>query len=274
VKWREEVLDRTGKAPLSVKGHLVGGNDRDEDLFKWFINAFWARIRHLDLLVQVAHHSYSRPSGLSWDFPQNPALSLESVKLQIIGTLPEAINDPGFSLFSNDAPSLRSYFDTGIPFTIEAPWFSQLRRLYLYSEIHLHRLFEILSRTPFLELLQVEEHALVRAKPEEPTRHINLIYLNDIRISASLSISVILLERIVPAQSCRLCLHTYSFDNRIHSNMLATIESIFSRYSHYYFDSNFPRHFLLSIHDKSLTLSALLQPTQNAIFPEFHVARG
>jgi len=224
--------------------------------------------------LQPRPHCRSRPAGcrptrISWDFLQNPSLSLESFKLYIHGTLPETISDPSFSLFSNNAPSLRSYFDFGIPFTVEAPWISQLCRLYLFSEIHLPQLFEILSQTPFLELLQIGEFALATAKLRAPIHYANLTYLKDISISAPLSISVVLLDNIVPAQGCRLCLRTRSLGNRLESNMSAKIESVFSRYAHYYFDSNSPRHLSLELYNKSLILSAHLQPIQNAVFLEF-----
>jgi hypothetical protein len=254
-------MERTGKALLHAKGCLSARDDKD--LFMWIVGAFGARIRDLDLRVQDP--KYNR---ISWDFLQNPTLSLESFRLHFNGLPPDAISDPSFSLFANNAPCLHSFFHVGIPFTIEAPWLSHLCRLYIVSDIDICQLLEILSRTPLLELLQVEPYNLEGTLPEGPTRRVNLIHLKDISISGRLSASVFLLDSIIPAQGCRLCLRTDT-RNPIEESIWETSEGVFARYCQYYFDSNSPRHLSLELHGTTLLLNACLQPTQKASFPDF-----
>ena len=265
LKWREEVMERTGDAPLHVKGRVYESGD--QNLFVWIISTFGARIRYLD--VFGVPDSLSLASARS--FIQHPVPCLESFKLQIGRIMPSG--DHNFSLFSNNAPSLRSYFHTGIHFDIETPWLSNLCNLYLCSHIGLCELLKILSRTSRLEFLKVERGVLDDPGLEVPLCHATLIYLKEIDIYDQLLTSVLLLDNLVPAAGCRLCLRTpdHLDDQReiMKPNTLRMMEGVFSRYTQHYFASRAPRQLSLEINREAVILSARIHPTQKGICPDF-----
>ena len=101
--------------------------------------------------------------------------------------------------FSDNVPSLRSYFHTGIHFDIETTWLSNLCNLYGCSHIGLCELFEIFPRTPGLEFQKVERDVLDDPGSEVPLYHATLIYFNEIDIYDQLLPPVPLLDSLVPA---------------------------------------------------------------------------
>jgi len=105
-------------APLHVKGSVYESGD--QKFFIWIISTFGAQIHHLDVFGVA--DSLSRASARS--FLQYPVPCLESFKLQIGRIMPSG--DRKFSLFSNNVPSLRSYFHTGIHFDVETSLAFQL----------------------------------------------------------------------------------------------------------------------------------------------------
>ena len=264
-KWREEVMERTGEAPLHVKGCVYESGD--ESLFVWIISKFGARIRNLDVVGEP--DSSNLASAIS--FLQYPAPCLESFKLQIDGVMP--LGNSNFSLFSDNAPSLRSYFHTGILFNIGTHWLSNLCNLYICSHIGLCRLLEILSRTPRLQFLKVERGVLDNPRSEAPLRHATLTHLKEIEIYDHLLMSVLLLDSIAPAAGCRLCLRTPDHSNNQHAIMkvevLTIMEAVFSRYTQYYFTSNAPRQLSLEIGHEAFIFSARLHPTHKGLCPDF-----
>ena len=265
LKWREEVIERTGDAPLHVKGRVYESGD--QNLFVWIISTFGARIRHLDVFGVADTRSLASARS----FLQYPVPCLESFKLQIGRIMPSS--DHSLSLFSNNAPSLRSYFHTGIHFDIETPWLSNLCNLYLCSHIGLCELLQILSRTARLESLKVERGVLDDPGSEAPLCHATLIYLKEIDIDDRLLASVLLLDNLVPAAGCRLCLRTpdHLDDQReiMKPPTLRIMEGVFSRYTQHYFTSSAPRQLSLEINREAVILSARIHPTQKGICPDF-----
>jgi len=258
-------MERTGEAPLYVKGcvHESG----DQNIFVWIISKFGARIRNLDVVGEPDSNSLS--SAIS--FLQYPAPCLESFKLQIDGVMP--LGNSNLSLFSDNAPSLRSYFHTGILFNIGTPWLSNLCNLYICSHIGLRRLLEILSRTPRLQFLKVERGVLDNPRSEVPLRHVTLTHLKEIDIYDHLLTSVLLLDSVAPAAGCRLCLRTPDHLNNqreiMKVDMLIIMEAVFSRYTQYYFTSSPPRQLSLEIGHETIILSARFHPTQKGLCPDF-----
>ncbi|KIM40797.1 hypothetical protein M413DRAFT_446173 [Hebeloma cylindrosporum] len=266
LRWREAVMERTGKAPLHVKGRV--SKSGDQSLFVWIISRFGARIRNLD--VAGVPNAQSLTSAIS--FLQNPAPCLESFKLQFDSFMP--LGDPNLPPFANNAPFLRSYFHTGIDFSIETPWLSNLCNLYLCSHIGLSGLLEILSRTPRLEFLKVERGVLDDSGSAVPLRHVILASLKEINIYDHILMSILLLDNIIPAAGCRLCLRTPDHSGSearmiMKSDTLTMMEGVFCRYIQYYFASSAPRHLSLEIGRDAVVISARVHPTQNGVSPDF-----
>jgi hypothetical protein len=124
-----------------------------------------------------------------------------------------------------------------------------------------------------LEFLKVERDVLDHPGSEVPLRHATLIYLKEINIYDHLLTSVLLLDSLVPAAGCRLCLRTpdHSDNQRgiMKVDMLTMMEGVFSKYTQHYFTSSAPRQLSLEIGCDGVILSARIHPTQRGISPDF-----
>ncbi|KAF8961481.1 hypothetical protein BDZ97DRAFT_1759852 [Flammula alnicola] len=158
-KWRQEVLKRTGSAPLHIKGRdLVTVNEGIA--LRFFLSALlpaqWTRIRRFDLEVKV-RATVSVNDGL-WSSVQQAAPYLESFSLQFGQELiPSVLESPNSVLFSNHAPLLRQFRLSckRININLKAPWLSQIHTLTLEGEFQVPDFLEALRRMSLLEDLNI-----------------------------------------------------------------------------------------------------------------------
>ncbi|CAA7265091.1 unnamed protein product [Cyclocybe aegerita] len=230
-KGKQEIIRRTGSAPLSFAGDVRSWSYQ-QFLFRTVLHEYWPRIRHLDILI--------RPSLVDtydegWCAIYQPAPYLEEFSIMFSTFQAEEPTDtsdeeddetehvihipPGF--FGGDAPLLRSFSCPSIhDFDLSAPWLMNLRHL-LFGQggedgkigISLATFLGTLDNMKNLETLHISTEYLV--VPEDPTVTLptaHLPRLLDIRLEPEYSLKrrdtlltgVSLLKHLVPAAGCGL----------------------------------------------------------------------
>ncbi|KDR73290.1 hypothetical protein GALMADRAFT_158383 [Galerina marginata CBS 339.88] len=200
--WRKEVLNRTGRSPLSVRG------DTDQEVIIPLLAENWSRIRYLNLaFLRSAPEKFRQDTDL-WHLLARPATVLESFQLSLHVLKPEywepdqIVSPPDFTIFDNHAPLLKHFSTSGINPNIGADWSLQLRHLALSIPIPVHELLEALSHLRLLETFV--SHAIIRGDAERSRTlpKISLPQLKNIRIYSTMDITpnMIFLAQIEPVQ--------------------------------------------------------------------------
>ncbi|KDR68492.1 hypothetical protein GALMADRAFT_146169 [Galerina marginata CBS 339.88] len=231
-EWRAEVMKRTGRALLSVKGVV------SEFFREWRLSLIkdnWSRIRKLDITVTIPARVITRET---FDFLFHSTKYLEAftfrVPLRYDGF---SVFDGGPPLFANRAPFMREFHIRHLPFRQEAPWLSQLRRLHLslYNIFDSHdKLYRVLDKIPFLESLHIVD-AVSGLAPDVSRPPILLPHLQE------------LLVQDPDMVGCSI--HITSTPNLTvtrHDSRLQGSECL-SRYTKNYFDTHHPPSFILKV---------------------------
>ncbi|CAA7267809.1 unnamed protein product [Cyclocybe aegerita] len=224
-EWRQEVIRRTGEAPLHVRGYQSSEGDTAFAAFVHFLvyilEVHWSRIE--TLIVSIYPLSTYLPDAEVW-YPMKDFWSLlsrpsDTLKTFRFGCAYDEHSPPGpLALFSAHIPQLMDfrlteYFRAGG--YISAPWLSQLRHLDISAgyradpPLTLSMWLEKLRDMPHLQSLTENS---IFATPEEsiPPRLpvIQLPNLIDLRVTHGLYPATLLLNHIEPHPECRLIMYT------------------------------------------------------------------
>lgn len=211
--WRDLVLERTGKSPLSITGGRIAGLHSTHGIsrfLKILLDEHWARIQHLDLQMTM-----SKPSDYAflWKACSRPTDTLKVFSIHAGYTETGSWNRPyDFQLFSAHAPSLvkLSFDSAAMEFSnIQAPsvFTQNMRYLRLtdYMEFKDTDLLTACMQMPFLEVLVLKIVELMTSPPSEITHRPSLPRLKLVDIeSLNLDIYPAFLGRITPSVGCAL----------------------------------------------------------------------
>ncbi|KAF8875862.1 hypothetical protein CPB84DRAFT_1853133 [Gymnopilus junonius] len=174
-EWMEEVIRRTGQAPLSIIGE--GRNFKISERVFRYLEENWERISYMDVLLTnfIPRISSDILEGRARAVErvlcllQRPAPLLEicwfDIRFHSVRpvTSSERIDDnlpDGFRFFNNHAPALVE-FHSPILIDLRAPWLSQLRHLSLHGPLETADLLQALSSMPVLEILEDEQNSII-----------------------------------------------------------------------------------------------------------------
>ncbi|KDR84535.1 hypothetical protein GALMADRAFT_133808 [Galerina marginata CBS 339.88] len=215
--WRNEVIRRTGRSDLFIRG---GGKPRlkgIEDAIILIVVQNWPRMRSLDLdFEQADPKSFLIHDSDVWRTLRRPSKILESFQWTLLANNDRnslaggvIFSPPEFSIFDNSAPSLRVFIAPNINFSLQASWISQLRRLALNAPIHIGTLLEVLNDLPLLESFEDQDSCMIAHPHSNQLRSASpvvLPHLKEIIIYTTLDIepSMGLLAKIRPLHGCLL----------------------------------------------------------------------
>ncbi|KAF9475193.1 hypothetical protein BDN70DRAFT_884007 [Pholiota conissans] len=226
--WRDEVLRRTGSAPLCVQARYAKAVRSNTDIHKFLvdlIDAHWERIQVFDIHVQSRKtlndarvwSAFSRPA------PNLRMFSLSSSNKISIETIARPFPKHSLHLFSDKAPVLGhfSLYDTTIVMPISVHPFppallsGNLRHLSLHQPTAFAAidLLTACEQMPHLEVLQIVISRLIADDPQNEYmyshRKINLPSLKTITVAGpGLEIYPAFFGRIITHPGCSLSVDT------------------------------------------------------------------
>ncbi|KAF8965134.1 hypothetical protein BDZ97DRAFT_1918558 [Flammula alnicola] len=213
-EWRQEVLDRTGNAPLDIKGRdLVTVNEGNA--LRFFLSALlpaqWTRIRRFDL--EVKDGATASVDETLWDSIQQSAPYLETFSLQFGPHLiPAVLESSNSVLFSDHAPLLHQFRLSckHININFNAHWLSQIHTLALEGGFQILDLLKGLRRMPLLQDLTISAgmgQALDLDVDDGHAPHISPITLPKLqmlRLRVTISAAALFLGNTTAAPGCCL----------------------------------------------------------------------
>lgn len=149
--WRMEVLRRSGNAPLTIKGDVMGYII--EDFFFLLLEVEWTRIKWLDVRM---NNDYEFEDNV-WDPIHCANPTLEYFNLRYYSNSIRIQGRSSKSLFGDNAPLLRAFHSTSVGFSLASPWITQLRHITLSSLLSLSDILQALQNMPLLESLQINQ---------------------------------------------------------------------------------------------------------------------
>ena len=199
--WRDDVLKRTGEAPLDIKGELLGMSPTMAALFSTLVQYHWARIRSLNISIIGVQWIKKE----TWGFLKQPAPNMRVFSIYLhdgYRDKPNFFSETNMELFANGAPSLKELRVTHITFDPDASWLAHLRNLDLASPFLLRQLFEVLKNTPFLEMLTLRGKIIDNTESTREISQVILPRLRYINIAHQPEICLAILESNAPASGC------------------------------------------------------------------------
>ncbi|KAF4612654.1 hypothetical protein D9613_011848 [Agrocybe pediades] len=221
--WMQEVVSRSGGAPLWITGRIF--SFYTSTCFISLLKENWERVQHLEI------GAVNRGSDERWSFLCRPAPNLErlSIKLFHWETYYErhagALVIP--SLFSDVAPRLRAFCIPGsFKFKMNTPCFSNMRVFTFPRDYTVPMIFSLLKLMPRLTHLRVDAYKQVEHPPVERMdfTRIDIPLLEGLQIVSRDSSEILaLLECIKPSSRCGLLLTHEIYWNRDHPGPLMHI---------------------------------------------------
>lgn len=242
--WREEVLKRTGRAPMSVRGTVDGRYGPARELFASLLRENWDRIRKLNVRIR----NRDAINGRTWEIFQRPAQSLESFVVTFylaVGQLSfgNGKEEGELMLFSDRAASLKEFNCTQVRFSLRASWLGHLRSVTLSAPFTMEDILDGLPNMPLLESLDLRQdivslHDDVMTLSSPPIR---LEFLSKIVILNKRRLCLGFLDHIIPAPGCTLDVRT---TDRVQGDQFpvpndperSLLQRVLSRYTANYFN--------------------------------------
>ncbi|KDR82454.1 hypothetical protein GALMADRAFT_237781 [Galerina marginata CBS 339.88] len=237
--WRKEVICRTGSSDLFIRGGITHKLSLIGDSVISILADNWPRVRSLELDFDDEHNSEIVEYGSDlWRLLKRSPDALESFKLTLTNLEedPFILSPPDFTIFSNYAPSLRTFTAPSIQFNIRAPWVSSICHLSLTTPTPVHELLEVLAQMPLLETLEdCGVQAIIHGDPSQ-MRKVALPRLHHIIFNVKLNVTpyIAFLAQIEPLHGRVLWLYCNSFsytDYDLGVQDINTISQVLSTYS-------------------------------------------
>ncbi|KAF9563650.1 hypothetical protein CPC08DRAFT_705796 [Agrocybe pediades] len=215
-KWREEVLRRTGKAPMSVRGTVDGRYGPARELFSTLLKENWDRIRRLNVRIR----NRDAINGRTWEIFQRPAQRLESFVVTFylaVGQLSfgeqemegEGKSDQPLMLFGDRAGALKEFNCTQVRFSLRASWLGHLRSVTLSAPFTVEDVLDGLPNMPLLESLDLRQDIVPsQSGVSLAAQPIRLEFLSKIVILNKRRTCLTFLDHIIPAPGCTLDVRT------------------------------------------------------------------
>ncbi|PPQ69594.1 hypothetical protein CVT26_001582 [Gymnopilus dilepis] len=263
--WREEVMRRTGDAPLCLKGEITV--PRTEDFFLDLLETEWHRIRKIDVRLYT---EYVFEDDV-WSPLLLPAPSLESFNLGY--SYYRSLSIPKGRLFSNNAPLLREFRATGIPFDVNSRWVQQLRHITLSAPFSVPEILRILKEMQFLTSIDLQLGIRAGGEITNEIQDVALPRLRNIVLTTHLMTGLKILESISPASGCGLTMVSHSTRDALMSQVeLDRAVSVFARFSCNYFAVYPPKRLALGLTSQSFSIYDLLDSFRLPSSPSFKFA--
>ncbi|KDR68504.1 hypothetical protein GALMADRAFT_256727 [Galerina marginata CBS 339.88] len=199
-RWRDAIMNRTGKSNLIVKGNVDGRKTNTQDFLVSILRDHWVRIQSLKVIINKAHAFPSQ----TWDYLCRPAPVLRIFHFQPVDIPLSVTIGP---LFANNAPQLTDFQSHTIRLKLAAstPWLSHIRRFELScpESMPVQNWLRVLESMPQIESLDLA-WALDIPLDTETSIQLHLPNLQDIRLFDRLRPCVVFLAQITPAVGCRL----------------------------------------------------------------------
>ncbi|KAF8879989.1 hypothetical protein CPB84DRAFT_1792937 [Gymnopilus junonius] len=235
---REEILRRTGDAPLSILGYVVDSTEFGRGFLSLLLRDEWSRIRKLHIRLKVSDESLLSFSNTC--LPPAPSLESFNIRFEYDDAFATVENRPGVNagdLFSGDVPVLEEFAMTSPPFTLnlQAPWMIHLRVLKLTGqEINIVEIMTTIKQMYRLEHLSVTRF---RDHPHFETpvpESIALPHLTHLELNGRLRPVTLLALAIKPAVYCMLGLDALI---RSHTDLTDAndLMQVLTRYGESYF---------------------------------------
>ncbi|KAF8958281.1 hypothetical protein BDZ97DRAFT_1923874 [Flammula alnicola] len=245
-EWRNEVLKRTGSAPLYVTGRILVSVNEGNALrffFSVLLPADWTRIRRFD--VAITELAATSINEALWGGIQNAMPYLESFSLEISSFIPAVLASPTSVLFSNHAPALREFQLScrNININLNTPWFHQLRTLTLEGELNVYDLLKGFAKMPLLEDLTIQDLGFDGAELDDYLPRIPFItlpQLRKLRLDVTLPVAAFFLGNTTAAPGCatvelNVDVDSFLFDFTLPRDMLDTFRNGLMAYVQSYF---------------------------------------
>ncbi|CAA7261327.1 unnamed protein product [Cyclocybe aegerita] len=234
----QEIMKRTGTAPLSVQGTIRSARSRK--FIVSLINTDWSRIRVFD--VAIRDSLVCSPSKTDWKVLFTSAKSLEYFNFSLVD------GDWGFdgvafrdtesapALFGNDAPQLRGMKSRRLlQINLWSPWVSQLTHLHVEGsgayEITisewLHALGNMGSRLQTLAISWIRNPS-----PSEQLPTVQMPSLTDIKLECSpIFAASFFLDHLFPSPGCNINMIMFSPKASMQPDHISLATRVLSRYA-------------------------------------------
>ncbi len=224
--WINELLRRSGTAPLWINSKEFPGDDIEKILFR-ILSENWHRTQKL---IVVNHTLNSNIVPMLFGYPA-PYLETFDVHLEIRGL---SDKEKAFTahLFSGHAPILRR-FDFG-HWVIDhrAPWLCNLHSLVLNRAIGVYNALAILTETPMLQKFETHLQVDTNMPLSYPT--VTLPHLESLKCSGEPHLCTALLEHIEIPLNCSLRISTSNlYENLSSIQSMEMLDSVINTYSRY-----------------------------------------
>ncbi|PPQ80677.1 hypothetical protein CVT25_001812 [Psilocybe cyanescens] len=241
---KDEIMRRTGSCALSISGRVFGRTSSEQNFFVAILRRDWTRIRSFKVTIA---QSKSIP-GIIWNILSEPTNTLEYFRLRAdSGINPPDEHRPISNLFSNHAPSLRSFGSWRINFNFESGtnlnWLSNIHQLNIsyMTSMSLAQWLQALEQMPQLEDLQLIYPFPTSSSPESDLKlpSVHLPRLLNLYIIHDLTACAVFLDRILPGVGCYLYLDTPDdIDNPPPPSTLVLATKVLARFSQNWFASH------------------------------------
>ncbi|KAJ3501491.1 hypothetical protein NLJ89_g9314 [Agrocybe chaxingu] len=237
-QWGKEILLRTGKSLLCIKGEVDQSDD--EDFLEWcnsLLRHEWERLRRVDIRT---YGDEDFTYGMWHDLLVRSTKHLESfvvdISLQSTG-----ISTMATELFSGDAPSLRRLATHDTLFDDKAPLLAQLSTLWLSyregpAEVDVPQILDILKSMPCLNALALLAFPETLQPAVQKIDPVNLPQLRELSLDGPLSPTLLLLDTIKPQPGCKL--YFWSMNTSIAPQQRDSFIRLVGQYSLSYFEKH------------------------------------
>lgn len=200
-RWRDEIIRRSGTAPLWIRARDHGSYERREDTQQFLLDLVARHIHRIQRLAILG----PRYMSLNLTLPVlcAPAPLLESCEASFGCRMTDADHDaPPAPLFANHAPMLRRLRLGYWRANPRAPWLHHLHSIAIGHPCSARRAIAVLSRTHILQELKIENIGLLIVSPFP---HIaSLPCLKSLEYNGSAAAGAALLEHLVIPADCSL----------------------------------------------------------------------
>ncbi|KAF9564038.1 hypothetical protein CPC08DRAFT_290809 [Agrocybe pediades] len=227
-EYKQEVLSRTGQAPL-----FIFGRPHVNTLlyFAPFLEENWWRVQSMEIrsIDDIGNRQH-----ISWDFLKKPAHCLENFHLNLMFRDDDVLPDSD-RLFNDYAPHLKSFVIQGRNYKLspKASWLKNLSHVTFCGDHTMEEVFAALEQTPELVTLEMccSNVALAVAGPavEGPAIDLPRLRKTCLRLGSHMFNGFSLLERIKLSPDCCMGIAT-DMDSDKGWTPLSVDEDGYSRY--------------------------------------------
>ncbi|CAA7268948.1 unnamed protein product [Cyclocybe aegerita] len=233
--WRNEIMDRTGDAPLAIVAEVYEDDTAHFGFFVDLLRTQWSRIESLEVYLHC-DNLHTAKGVLSPIYQVSKSLRFFHLSLSLPDD--EYIRPSKINLFDNDAPRL-SYFSCsfGLESYFNAPWLSQLRHLEVRSPYDesinpsFLQWLEKLRSLPQLETIEFSGGISHSYEGWESIPAVGLPLLRYIKIHDRLFPAALLLDRIDCPSTCGVKITTTDYDPPTTPFEVSFIHRVIAKYA-------------------------------------------